>query len=125
MKFNFQTYTGYTRMSTVVPQITISKSGNIGLNKAFAKAEGVGYYGASELSFDKVRGLIGIRFQEEKKNGAMKLLPTKNGSYFISGTGFLHAFNLDSKKLRGNYEPQKFTDEDGVKMYFIDVDRKI
>lgn len=105
---NLQKFEGYG--SKVSRKIGITKSHSFGIPPAFYSENEMDKYKYATLFYDPVKKVIGIQFTPEDKGGSFKLIThnigDKKSASFVARSFFNH-HNLDSKKIRGRYDPEK------------------
>lgn len=124
---NFEEFTAAgSRLNTKF--IGITENGTLSLYSGFYLGEKLDKYRYVSLLFDK-NGYIGIKFYEDKEPGKKLLTIThaKDGKSngWISASNFFLFYKLDSKKLKGRYEPKAVDTEGWGTVFFIDIRDKM
>jgi hypothetical protein len=113
----WETFKRSTRPNTKDPMITLSKSGQIGLNTAITKRL-IGDAKFALLLFDKERLLLGIKFLKNSETDAYPIKLTKSKSHgSISGLAFMKTYGVFSEHTQ--VYPAKF--DESARMLVADV----
>src|ERR1039457_6664510 len=80
------------------PQVTINKSGGLGLSSGMHHRYKLDDYAGVELYFDKEAQTVGIKLVEKESDGMFRLKKRANekGAYF-SARSFLASYSIDPK----------------------------
>ncbi len=102
------------------PQVTINRSGGLGLSSGMHHRYKLDNYMGVELYFDKEAQVIGIKLVEKESEGMFKLKkrPDEKGAYF-SARSFLASYSIDPQKYAGRYSPEEIEDPNFGKLFVI------
>lgn len=111
-------------------RITVTRARTIGLPTQFYKDNGIADYKYVILFYEKDKNMIGIKFTNEKENGAIVIAKHKNGyGGYVSATSFFKINRINTKRYASRYEYEKRPlrnvgfDEDGV-LFIIKLKEK-
>lgn len=111
-------------------RITVTRARTIGLPTQFYKDNDVANYKYVVLFYEKDKNMIGIKFTNEKEDGAIAIAKHNNGyGGYVSATSFFKINRINTKKYAGRYEYEKKSlrqlglDEDGV-LFIIKLQEK-
>jgi hypothetical protein len=103
------------------PMVSISARGQISLNKGSIKKFNLDKFKYAVLHYDAEGRKIGIKFTNEKEEGALKIgRNVKRGGAFISGRSFFKYYQFGISKT----EKYDIAFDDKHKLYVIDLTAK-
>ena len=107
------------------PQIIINKYGGFTLSSGMHHRYGIDKYMGVKLYFDADTKKVGVRLIDKEDDGMFKLKKRENekGAFF-SARSFWGAYNVDTQKVSGRYNPEEIEDEKFGKMFVITLIEK-
>lgn len=120
-KYNFEEFTQKQSRSTIIPLITISKSGIFVFNK-ITMASYVKNNGFAKFFYDKTKKVIGIKLLKDEAVQSYKIRRERNGALgSISGVSFLGYYKIPHKETR----PYKFDYDKEENILIIKLEENI
>lgn len=89
-------------------RITVTRARTIGLPTQFYKDNGIENFKYVVLFYEQDKNMIGIKFTNEKEDGAIAIAKHNNGyGGYVSATSFFKINRINTKKYAGRYEYEK------------------
>lgn len=101
--------------------ITLGKAERFYFGSSFCQKYNILSMVGAKMFYDKTNKAVGFKFLTENEDGMVGIKKLDNKSAYINAKAFLGMYDIDSNDYLGRYHPEEITDNNGKKMFVIEM----